>query len=89
MEKQTLKEPVQKINVYAEMFEFFKKIYIETNQIPVTDVSKFVFQKYYYLAVKAGVPRLEDLTQVEKDNLVKVAGQSRIRCKILYLIQNL
>lgn len=76
-------------DVYAEMFKFFKQWFWDNKKIPYSQVSKIVFTKYYEMATAAGFPTIESLTQEEKDSLVARAGQSRIRCKILYLIEKL
>lgn len=76
-------------NVYAEMFKLFREWYYKTKLIPDTEVAKVVFIDFYKRATEAGLKKIEELAQSKKDELVKEAGQSRIRCKILYLIKTL
>jgi hypothetical protein len=80
---------MEAINPYAEMFKFFREYYLRTGLIPLTEVSKLIFSRYYDMCIKAGLEKLENLPQEKKDQLISKAGQSRIRCKIIYLIENL
>lgn len=77
------------MQVHETLVPFFVGYYNRTKKIPDSEVAKIIMIETYKMYLKYGLTPIEDLMQQQKDNLVKQVGQSRVRCRILHLINKL
>lgn len=84
------------MNVYIEMAGFYSIIY-KNGKIRNQDISREIIyssegaqytlvKAYKFLIYLNLIQPIENLSQEQKNELVKEAGQSRVRCKMLHVI---
>lgn len=69
------------------LLKFFSQYYHKYNYVPDSEVAKIIMIEQYDNAVRSELIKpIEEIEPQQKEKLVSIAGQSRIKCKILHII---